>query len=235
MLQAILFDLDGALLPMDNDRFVKEYFGYLAEEAAKWGYTDTKLLVKTIWDGVAAMVKNDGSCSNAEAFWACFSIAYHKDLYEDMPRFDSFYANEFHKARNIVVRNGLERRAVETARGKAEHVILATNPIFPMVADRSRLSWIDLKPEDFDLVTDYENCCHSKPNPEYYRDILQQFGLDPKECLMVGNDVDEDAVAAGAAGIPCFLITDFMINRKGREIPCPHGTFEEMIRFLEAL
>ena len=30
MLQAILFDLDGTLLPMDYDRFLKEYFTRLS-------------------------------------------------------------------------------------------------------------------------------------------------------------------------------------------------------------
>ena len=52
MLQAILFDLDGTLLPMDNDYFTKVYFRHLAATAAQWGYTDSGLLVKAVWAGV---------------------------------------------------------------------------------------------------------------------------------------------------------------------------------------
>ena len=37
MLQAICFDLDGTLLPMDNDHFTQVYFQHLAATAAQWG------------------------------------------------------------------------------------------------------------------------------------------------------------------------------------------------------
>lgn len=235
MLQAILFDLDGTLLSMDNDYFVKVYFGCLARKAAEWGYTDVEKLTGAIWKGVGAMVKNDGSRKNEEAFWTSFSGQYGKDTYEDMPRFNAFYANEFHQAREVVHVTGLERRAVEAAKKKAEHVILATNPIFPPVAVRSRLSWIGLAPEDFEYVTDYTNSCHCKPNPDYYRDILARFSLDADRCLMIGNDAEEDMTAAGEAGISSFLVTDFMLNRKNLEITCPHGTYAEMVQFIENL
>ncbi len=72
MLQAILFDLDGTLLPMDNDYFTKVYFRHLAATAAQWGYTDSGLLVKAVWAGVESMVKNDGRCTNYDAFWQTF-------------------------------------------------------------------------------------------------------------------------------------------------------------------
>ena len=35
--------------------------------------------------------------------------------------------------------------------------VLATNPIFPAVATRSRIRWAGLEPEDFELCTTYEN------------------------------------------------------------------------------
>lgn len=34
----ILFDLDGTLLPMDQDVFVRDYFGHLAKKVAPFGY-----------------------------------------------------------------------------------------------------------------------------------------------------------------------------------------------------
>ena len=82
MLQAILFDLDGTLLPMDNDYFTKVYFRHLAAAAAQWGYTDAGLLVKAVWAGVESMVKNDGRCTNYDAFWQTFGavnlFCYHR-------------------------------------------------------------------------------------------------------------------------------------------------------------
>ncbi len=38
--QAIFFDLDGTLLPMDNDRFTQGYFHLLAQTAAPYGYEE---------------------------------------------------------------------------------------------------------------------------------------------------------------------------------------------------
>jgi phosphoglycolate phosphatase len=36
-------------------------------------------------------------------------------------------------------------------------------------------------------------------------DLMERHGLNPSECLMVG-DTREDAAAAGAAGIPCAIL-----------------------------
>ena len=36
--EAILFDLDGTLLPMDQDQFTQYYFGLLAKKLAPYGY-----------------------------------------------------------------------------------------------------------------------------------------------------------------------------------------------------
>ena len=236
MLQAILFDLDGTLLPMDNEYFVKYYFKYLAKAAAPWGYTDPQAMLKALWAGVEAMMKNDGSRPNFDVFWDTFGALLHKpDAKLDAPKFDSFYGGDFHLAKAATQEAPLAGEAVAVARQKAKHVILATNPIFPDVADESRLSWIGLKMEDFDLVTDYANSCHCKPNPEYYRDILRQFDLDPAQCLMVGNNVVEDWQASAAAGIPCFILTDNVINPDNIEITCPHGSYADMVEYLKNL
>ena len=60
MLQAILFDLDGTLLPMDNDHFTQVYFHHLADTAAQWGYTDSQTLIKAVWVGVGGHGKKPG-------------------------------------------------------------------------------------------------------------------------------------------------------------------------------
>lgn len=55
-LTTVLFDLDGTLLPMDNDEFTRGYFKLLAAKLAPHGY-EPKQLVDAIWAGTAAMVK----------------------------------------------------------------------------------------------------------------------------------------------------------------------------------
>ena len=113
--------------------------------------------------------------------------------------------------------------------------VLATNPIFPAVATENRMKWAGLVPEDFEWYTTYENSCHSKPNPQYYLDILTQIGCKPEECVMVGNDVDEDMIAE-TLGLKVFLLTDCLINKSGQDIAkYPHGGFEELRTYLKNL
>lgn len=49
-LTTILFDLDGTLLPMDNDTFTKGYFKLLAAKLAPHGY-EPKQLIDGVWQG----------------------------------------------------------------------------------------------------------------------------------------------------------------------------------------
>lgn len=60
MIKHVLFDLDGTLLPMDQNEFVKYYMPLLAKRFVKYGM-EPKALIGTIWKGVEGMVLNDGS------------------------------------------------------------------------------------------------------------------------------------------------------------------------------
>ena len=72
MITTILFDLDGTLLPMDQDKFIQSYLGRMAKKLAAYGY-DPDLLVKGLWKGTGAMVQNDGKQSNEALFWTVFN------------------------------------------------------------------------------------------------------------------------------------------------------------------
>ena len=118
---------------------------------------------------------------------------------------------------------------------KAEgiRVALATNPIFPAVATESRIRWAGLSPEDFELYTTYENIGYCKPNLDYYREILRRLNLTAEDCMMVGNDVREDMVAA-QLGMETFLLTDCVINPEGVPVELwPHGGFATLQDYLK--
>ena len=233
-LRAVLFDLDGTLLPMEVEHFTKTYFGLLAQKAAPYGFAPEPL-VAAVWKGTKAMVKNDGSCSNEDAFWRCFAEVYGEKALADKPMFDGFYRNEFQQARDVCGYAPGAAETVSLAKALGLRTALATNPIFPAAATESRIRWAGLEPEDFELYTTYENIGHCKPNPEYYRDILKILGLEAGECLMVGNDAAEDT-AAELAGIKVFLLTDCLINKAGRDLTnYPQGGFEQLAQYLKAV
>ena len=101
MLRAILFDLDGTLLAMDQAAFVSAYFKELAAAAAPLGYGKDEL-IRALWKGTGAMLKNDGRRTNRERFWDDFAGALGEHRRADEPHFDRFYANEFDNARSCV-------------------------------------------------------------------------------------------------------------------------------------
>ena len=233
-IKAILFDLDGTLLPMDQDEFVNGYFKFLAKKMAPYGY-EPEPLIKAVWGGTAAMVKNDNSCMNEEAFWRYFCGIYGEEARKDTPVFEAFYANEFQQAKCFCGFNPLAKETVELVRKKGLRPVLATNPLFPSIATESRIRWAGLEPDMFELYTTYENIGSCKPNLDYYREICRRIGLAPEECMMVGNDVGEDMVTE-KLGMKVFLLTDCLLNRKNEDISnYPQGGFEALMQVISEL
>lgn len=231
MLKTVFFDLDGTLLPMDNDEFTRAYFKELTQCVAPLGY-EPQQLIDGIWVGTSAMVHNDGSCTNEAAFWKVFSTRFGSRVEQDKPVFDAFYRTEFQNARSVCGFAPESRQLVEWLKSQGIDVVLATNPIFPAVATQSRIRWAGLQPEDFSLYTTYENIGFCKPSLDYYRELLRRTGCRAGDCLMVGNDVDEDMVA-GQLGMQVFLLTDCLINRHHKDITAyPHGGFSALRTFL---
>ena len=233
--KAILFDMDGTLVPMDMHEFTKGYFVLLGKKLSEYNIPHEKL-VATIWDGTGAMVKNDGSKINSEVFWKRFA-----ELIPGLPmdevekKCDSFYGNEFIEAKVFTQDNPLAKEAVRIAHEKAEIVALATNPLFPMAGQITRMKWVDLEEKDFDLITSYETDYYCKPNPKYFESVCKRLGVKPQECLMIGNDETEDMYSCSSIGMDGYLVTDTMIPSKDHPWNGPRGTFKELIEMLNSL
>ncbi len=230
----ILFDLDGTLLPMDQDTFINAYFGGLVKKLMPYGY-DKDRLIGAIWSGTKAMVKNNGEKVNEEVFWDVFAGILGEKTRKDIVFFEEFYANDFCK---VQASCGYDKKAAETIKdikNMGYRVALATNPLFPSTATEQRISWAGLSPNDFELFTTYENSHYCKPNPDYYREVISRLGVDPEECLMVGNDVGEDMIAE-TLGMKVFLLTDCLINKENKDISVyPNGSFDALIEFIKSL
>lgn len=230
-INTILFDLDGTLLPMDQEKFVNVYFKMLAAKLVPYGY-EPQQLINAILAGIEAMIKNDGSQLNEDAFWKRFVDIYGDKVLADKPVFEDFYKNEFQDARLFCGFNPKAAETVRSLKDKGYRVVLATNPLFPSIATESRIRWAGLEPSEFDLYTTYENTSYCKPNLDYYRDILKRINCRPEECLMVGNDVGEDMVVE-ALGMQAFLLTDCLINTQKKDITAYlHGSFEQLLSML---
>ena len=235
MVRTLLFDLDGTLLPMDQDEFLKVYFGRLVRMVAN-EQVDGQALMGAMNKGVVAMAANDGAESNEQIFRRVFTNALGEERAAScLPAFDRFYETEFDRVASVAHPDPKIPAMIRTLKDRGCRLALATSPMFPLLAVEKRLRWAGLDPADFDLITTYENAYHSKPNPLYYADILRVMGCEATDCLMVGNDVDED-MTAGDIGIQVFLLTDYLINRSGRDIAAyPHGGLDDLIQYLDGV
>ena len=231
MIKAVLFDLDGTLLPMDEEYFKKIYFGEVYKKIAYLGYTLDELL-KVIWYGTKKMIQNDGSQTNEELFWKKFIEVHPDRLEENKENFVDFYSNIFPTLGHTCGYQTLAKDFIKGLKDKGYEVIIASNPIFPLVATKARIRWAGCNPDDFKYITAYENSRFSKPNLKYYEEVLEKTGYKPDEVIMVGNDVREDMIV-NKLGIDSYLITDCLLNLDNEDInKYKHGNFEEIMNLV---
>ncbi len=233
MFNTILFDLDGTLLPLDMEKFIKIYF----EEMGRKFYDliEPKQLVSHIWAATEVMVGNTEPRLNEEVFMEKFAELIDGDLAVYQKRFDEYYDEGFLNVRNAVKESVFIQRSVKELKNKGYQLVIATNPLFPQKAIFHRIEWAGFKPEDFSYITSYEQNKYCKPQLQFYEEVLTEIGKEPAECLMVGNDVQEDLIAA-KLGIETFLITDCLIHRSKEPIKATYqGNYQEFWQFVEKL
>jgi len=231
MIKAILFDMDGTLLPMDIDLFIKTYMGGLGKTVASLGM-DPKPVLEALWKGTGAMVQNDGSATNEQVFWKTFAALLGDQILQYQPDFDEFYDKGFEVTKASVTTNPQVRPIIDDLKARGLRLIIATNPLFPAAAQYNRVKWAGLDRNDFELITTYENSHYCKPNPAYYQEILDKQGLTADEVLMIGNDAREDTAAA-QLGIPVFLVTDCLLNQHNLDISAfPQGSWDDCVQFI---
>lgn len=233
MIDTILFDLDGTLLPLDMERFTEIYFtemGYMFKDMI-----EPRLLVKYVWEATREMVINTEYKTNEEVFMNKFSELIGGDISKYRSHFDDFYDTLFHKTREAAKSNESIKEIIAILKAKNYKLIVATNPLFPRKAILHRIEWAGLDMKDFIYITSYEDNHYCKPQLHFYREILDTIGKKPEQCMMVGNDVQEDLIAL-KLGIKTFLVKNHMIHRTNEVIESTYeGNYEDFYNFVKNL
>jgi FMN phosphatase YigB (HAD superfamily) len=229
-LRAILFDLDDTLLENNMDRFLKGYFGLLAPHVAH--LVPPEQFMPALLAATHTMVEHtDPTITNQQAFIADFFPRVGRAAEEMMPVFDDFYATQFGKLRDLTHPKPEARAAVQAAFDAGCDVVIATNPLFPETAIRQRMEWANIAEFSYKLVTSYEVMHSAKPHTRYYTEIVRRIGRAPGECVMVGDDWENDLTPAVQAGLRAYRL-----NTTGdtpSDLPTARGTLMQFDEWLD--
>lgn len=230
----IFFDLDCTLYYLDEENFLPVYFDAIGKWAVSIGF-DYKTSLKAMYEGSINMSNSDGVNTNDKFFWDAFTKVMGPLTKEKRAKLDAFYEKEFDKLGYLSKPVDGVNDVIKTLKDKGYTLIVNTNPILPMEAQLVRMKWGKLNPNDFAYITAYDTCHFAKPDPRLYKELADKFNADPKDCLMVGNDVKGDIIAAKKAGFNVFLITNFVSNRDNDDISnIPQGDFNVLLKYIDS-
>ena len=214
MFKAILFDLDGTLIYFDPEEFIKTYL-FAAGNFFSDLVPSPEQFAKDILESILNIeIADKGETTVEEDFFADFCPKYYFiDCKTIKERFEEFYRTKFDVVKHLVKPiNGAAELIQKIKREYPEiKIVLATNPVFPLIAIEKRMTWGGLKKEWFDLITHVENFHYCKGNLKYWDEILKIINIKPEEALVVGNDAKRD-LTAKKCGLKTFLVEDTLEN-----------------------
>lgn len=231
-MNTFVFDLDGTLLPMDLQKFFDLYNKELA--IAFNGLEEPKAIVEKLWASTKHTILSDDRKSNLDKFFDDFSKRVDGDVESYKNVFDRLYDEGFQNVKACTSTSPEIIQAVEILKEKGYRLVIATNPMLPLKANHHRINWAGLNVEDFDYISSLERNTYCKPKLEFYREVVEEAGIDVSKAIMVGNDVQEDLVARNI-GLKTYLITDCLINRGGEVITDHEGNYVDFLNYVKGL
>ncbi len=226
LIRAILFDLDGTLSLMDQDEFMRNYVGLLAPRFAHLLAPDR--FGKQLMRSTDVMVKEpQPGRTNLQTFFDDFNKATGLSYTNLWPIFEKFYETDFPALRVLAKPNPEGKKAVLTAVKQGFVTAVASNPVMPLTAMKERIRWAELTPEDFTLIPSIEDFHSCKPHLSFFEELAERLGMNPEECLMVGNHPIED-LAARETGMKVFLVG----NPPADVVTDYHGELSDLIKLI---
>ena len=198
----LLIDLDGTLvgnrpLGMALD-FMRHSYTELRKHAAPWPAISTLLSINKEYKRPPNGLKNDDRIVElASRRLGITSVEARKILKDGVMEIFPRLQRHFYPMPGA-------QDFIQWAAG-AYPLILATNPVWPEEIIKLRASWGGIEPGVFRMITHMRAMSACKPEALYYREVLELNGLNPRECLLVGNDLKMD-LPATKVGIRTFIV-----------------------------
>jgi len=204
VVNTLLLDLDGTLCMMDRDRFMKKYMSDMAEHFKD--IIPVESFAPHIMKSTAFANSHPSPNYNwGEVFINHFAEGFGLKTNGMLGRFMDFYVKDFPQYGSIIAPHPLAHKLLETAKRKGFKLACSSNCVMPKIAIEERMRCCGIDPSIFDFIPGMEHMHYSKPNPLFFKEIADYLGVEPEDCLVVGNDPDED-MCASDIGMKTFYI-----------------------------
>ena len=128
---------------LDERNFLPAYFDAIGKKAVQIGY-DYEVACHAMYDGSINMSNSDGEKTNEQLFWEAFEKITGPLPKEDRNKFDSYYDTDFDKLKVLSKPIPGVKEIVKSLKEKGYVLVVATNPVLPMVAQLTRMNWAGL-------------------------------------------------------------------------------------------
>ena len=212
-IECFFFDLDGTLLDLSDKAFDVEY-SKLITNYFKEQY-DPNTFLSYFMPAVEALMKhNDYTKPIIDSFLDKFNELSGMDRNEVWEQLSGFYSSDFGNLRDHVNPTPISKSLIRYLQSKKKKIVLATNPVFPEIATRQRVEWAGLDYDnDFIFVPTVSNSSSLKPDPHYFRTLMDMVNVPAEKILMIGNDFLYDG-SASRVGIKTWIVN---INQSNLE------------------
>jgi FMN phosphatase YigB (HAD superfamily) len=217
MIKAVLLDLDNTLLRNPDLPFAEQFLGliedYFADVWQFQGMADLFLRSLRAMNEV-----RDVSHTNADILKNLVTQTTGKSRKEIDCAFTTFYSEAYPALKNCIEPIPEANELVDYLYSQGYALVISTNPIYPAEAVWQRLTWAELPydPKFYWLVTHADNMHFTKLNPAYYGEILARIGMEPDECIMVGDSIGNDIIPAATVGLHTYrIVPDKLSHTEG--------------------
>ncbi len=146
---------------------------------------------------------------------------------------ENFYDHIFPTLGGVTTPKPEAKPFIDWAFSQGFRIAIATDPLFPRKATHHRLRWAGFEPEQFELISSFENFHFSKTHPAYYAEILGRMGWPEGPVLMVGNDLERDIRPAQMLGLATYHVDDESAS-PSELVAGAHGKLVDLRLWLES-
>jgi putative hydrolase of the HAD superfamily len=204
-----IFDLYGTLIDIRTDEYSKNFFKKYAKWLRSQGFAFEWKIFYGLYTSIEHEYRKDADEIQIEnVFRDVFAIKGYELSDEQI----LFLCESFRRISLIYMRLFDDTiSCLEGLKKAGKKIYLLSN------AQRS-FTWQELEMSGlvpyFDgiLISSDEGCM--KPNPKFYDICCERYGLDKKDCVMIGNELKSDMAGAKAAGIDGFYINRYPTFRE---------------------